>query len=329
MSSKSSKVKIFFLICVLLSLAFVAEARKRKSRGGYRKRRNKNYGANKNHGGKKNYHQNKGSASYEEVSLIDMEKKKSSGSYKRNQKSGYRKKRSSGGHSSSGHKSYEMYLFAVSWAPSVCTEKRCSFKHTGSEKNRFNIHGLWPSKYAGESPQFCHRTSRDELNSVYDKQKDLLENKWSGLYSSSQGFLGHEMGKHGSCFSCEAGDISKMQPSIAKIVENCRNGKLSRLEAYLEITIELYKSIDLEKTLKQAQILPKNNRAYPLKNVQNAIGKALKISKFHTYCQSAKKGKLPPLEGRRSTKDQNSRFSLILRSLEGNKNLYRSGFQPC
>lgn len=56
---------------------------------------------------------------------------------------------------------YDYSLLALRWIPTTCTDTKCV-----ADKEKWEIHGLWPTYFNGSWPQFCCDTSPFNVNLI-------------------------------------------------------------------------------------------------------------------------------------------------------------------
>jgi len=90
---------------------------------------------------------------------------------------------------------FDFYVFVCEWAGTTCKLNDCD-QDQGASQDFWNIHGLWPSD-GSVGPNFCTDEKFDS-SKIASLSKDMNQ-YWSGLYASAEGFHEHEWTKHGTC----------------------------------------------------------------------------------------------------------------------------------
>ncbi|XP_060853767.1 uncharacterized protein LOC132931782 isoform X2 [Rhopalosiphum padi] len=115
--------------------------------------------------------------------------------------------------------SWDILIFTQTWPNTLCYSwKSHNAEHTcnlPSDKNIWTIHGIWPTKYGTEGPQFCNKSLVFNPASIYGI-KDKLNQYWPDIELSpinttegnsstimtshkKQSIWFHEWEKHGTC----------------------------------------------------------------------------------------------------------------------------------
>jgi ribonuclease I len=159
---------------------------------------------------------------------------------------------------------YSSYMYSLSWAGSLCAFHKCS--HYGID-GIYNLHGLWPDASSGPNPFECYQTYFRE--SDYDAElRSEIYDYWNSFYNPNWGFIKHEIEKHGTCWDPAAGDKSKMDPKIKKILDTVNtDDDISKLNVYLKIAIQISKNLNPYATLKANGIVPGENKEFDIDDV--------------------------------------------------------------
>jgi ribonuclease I len=99
---------------------------------------------------------------------------------------------------------YDMYVFTVQWANTICLgSSYCKTKSRDwSPRNSFTIHGLWPSLISGKILPDCMRGKYKIDTDSFDDTLIKMNKYWVSLKNSNEeGFWGHEYSKHGYCYT--------------------------------------------------------------------------------------------------------------------------------
>ncbi|KAL4640885.1 ribonuclease T2-like [Arapaima gigas] len=129
------------------------------------------------------------------------------------------------------------------WPETFCIKEQCS-----TDLNYWTLHGLWPNKGA-----MCNSSWHFNASQIQDLMPEM-EKYWPDLLSKgptiSTAFWKHEWVKHGTCAaSLEALDSE---------------------HKYFSKALELYQKLDLNGTLRKANIIPRKTN-YTLEQIEGAI----------------------------------------------------------
>ncbi|KOM51807.1 hypothetical protein LR48_Vigan09g046600 [Vigna angularis] len=121
---------------------------------------------------------------------------------------------------------------AQTWPRGFCKYNTCDASTTKPFK--FTIHGLWPSDYGKQQPEFC---SVSKNSSIY-LTKELvtkLDQDWPSYTTirTNKEFWSHEWSKHGSC------------------------SNMSEID-YFKLALDIYANNDIQQILGYSNILPGN-----------------------------------------------------------------------
>lgn len=211
---------------------------------------------------------------------------------------------------------YDHYVFAIQWAKSICSTKRCPYNTNLGQV--FNLHGLWPSTNRRKMGPFDCKASRVQWRTVDKALKKELKTHWAGLFGSGPDFNAYEWRKHGTCLDPFHGDVKKMPKLVGPVVQSWRNmvaenakiandPNTSRREKrnnsrdpkkagssgekdysfYFKLSIALNKTLNLKGRLAKEGIKP-NPKRFKLKKLQTAVYRAYGIKNFYVRCDRGK-----------------------------------------
>ena len=122
------------------------------------------------------------------------------------------------------------------------------------KRNKWTIHGIWPTKYNEIGPQFCNRSLSFDSKTLAPIEGTLKEN-WIDIQKGSKpySFWKHEWDKHGTC-AISVRDL---------------NNELKYFQTGLKL-LDRYNMIDV---LAKTNILPGNK--YTVQNYLTGIQKIL------------------------------------------------------
>lgn len=124
---------------------------------------------------------------------------------------------------------YDRYIMAFTWMNTLCKQKHCS---TRLNKNRFNVHGLWPHTSLSSTIR-CKKTKY--LFSTYDGNIEELLKVMQAFDGNHARFIEYEVQKHGSCFNVGTIGLGS-DIEIQKIAVKYRfNDDKSHFNAYLAV----------------------------------------------------------------------------------------------
>ncbi|XP_014613613.1 PREDICTED: ribonuclease Oy [Polistes canadensis] len=152
---------------------------------------------------------------------------------------------------------FDVLIFTQHWPQTVCyvwKEKSESHACALPKNDEWSIHGIWPTKYHTEGPNFCNQSlpfNASALNPI----KNELEEKWIDVENmkDSYSFWRHEWNKHGTC--------ATILPEL--------NTELKYFQKGLEL-LDIY---DMKNVLGKRNILP--GSSYAVQDILNAIKKII------------------------------------------------------
>ncbi|KAK2581275.1 hypothetical protein KPH14_008065 [Odynerus spinipes] len=152
---------------------------------------------------------------------------------------------------------FDILIFTQHWPQTVCylwKEKSESHACALPKDDEWSIHGIWPTKYHTEGPNFCNKSlpfNATALNPI----KDELELKWIDIQNETDtySFWRHEWTKHGTC--------AAVLPAF--------NSELK----YFTKGLELLNIYDMKNVLGKAHIIP--GRSYTVEDMFNAVRQIL------------------------------------------------------
>uniref|UniRef100_A0A914XQT0 Ribonuclease T2 n=1 Tax=Plectus sambesii TaxID=2011161 RepID=A0A914XQT0_9BILA len=168
-----------------------------------------------------------------------------------------------------GDDSFEFLMFAQQYPTSMCLVQ----DETGSktcvvpkQANAWTVHGLWPSRYADEGPQFCHNPGRKFDHNKIQPIEDVLLQKWPNILpgQGEDSLWKHEWEKHGSC--------AEALPELG--------GELK----YFQRSIGFHDQFDVFKTLNAAGITPSADKAYSNARIIEVLGPMVANNTIITHC---------------------------------------------
>ncbi|CAN1130042.1 Ribonuclease 3 [Linum perenne] len=136
----------------------------------------------------------------------------------------------------------------MQWPPAYCNQPRANCR-TPIINNRFTIHGMWPQKNNGQSPQNCPGSVPDVRRSgrVDAPTMALLDTHWPNLQRPPNTvFWTYEWNKHGTCSGWP-------------------------LQRYFKTAVDRALNVNVLQKLASAGIRP-NNRMYRVNAVRNSLG---------------------------------------------------------
>lgn len=152
---------------------------------------------------------------------------------------------------------FDILIFTQHWPQTVCylwKEKSESHACALPKDDEWSIHGIWPTKYHTEGPNFCNKSlpfNATALNPI----KSELEVKWIDVQNErdAYSFWRHEWEKHGTC----------------AVVLPAFNSELK----YFEKGLELLNIYDMKNVLGKTHIIP--GKSYLVEDISNAVKKIL------------------------------------------------------
>ncbi|XP_018045399.1 PREDICTED: ribonuclease Oy [Atta colombica] len=154
---------------------------------------------------------------------------------------------------------FDVLIFTQRWPLTVCFEwenKSLNSTHRCvlPKRNKWTIHGIWPTKYNEIGPQFCNRSLSFDSKTLAPVEEALKEN-WIDIQKGSKpySFWKHEWDKHGTC-AISVRDL---------------NNELKYFRTGLKL-LDRYNMIDV---LAKTNILPGNK--YTVQNYLTGIQKIL------------------------------------------------------
>ena len=130
---------------------------------------------------------------------------------------------------------YDFDLLTLRWPGSVCKDNDSCPKHP---RDKWLIHGLWPTNNNQTWPQFCCFDRKLIIKDLDPIRSDLLNN-WPNLELNRgvESLWQHEWQKHGTCTK-------------------------TKQISYFNNTLTLYKKYPVFDWLKEAGIVPTNDKTY-------------------------------------------------------------------
>ena len=162
-----------------------------------------------------------------------------------------------GGNQCSRTYSVDHLILALQWPTSFCWVNQACNRQV--DHNRWQIHGLWPTKRAfGQSPQFCCLSDRFDSRAI-DSIRDQLLLKWKSVREDARHdqFWRHEYNKHGGC---------------AQRLSN----RLSNQFQYFNTTLGLYDLYPINDWFQRANIRPNSKQLYSVDDIHKSIESQLK-----------------------------------------------------
>lgn len=152
---------------------------------------------------------------------------------------------------------FDILIFTQHWPQTVCylwKEKSESHACALPKDDEWSIHGIWPTKYHTEGPNYCNKSlpfNKTALNPI----KDELERKWIDVENDKNhySFWRHEWEKHGTC----AAALPVFDTELK----------------YFQKGLELLDLYDMKHVLGKSLILP--GRSYAFEDIFNAVRKIL------------------------------------------------------
>ena len=183
---------------------------------------------------------------------------------------------------------YDIYLYVSEWPGTVCKYNDC--KYDNVKTRHFNLHGLWPQYLNGSWPQNCTNTPLN-YDSFDQSLKTQLTEYWSGLYTKEEDFLGHEWGKHGTCWNPTFGVLNKMPTPLRPTVSAARARTTQSSSDFLKLVVSIIEDLyDFYAIFRNGGILPSDEQTYSLADMRKVISSKLGISTtgFALKCQDRK-----------------------------------------
>ncbi|RMZ77777.1 hypothetical protein DV737_g4242, partial [Chaetothyriales sp. CBS 132003] len=147
----------------------------------------------------------------------------------------------------------------------------------------WTIHGLWPDLCDGGYDQSCDSSrALDDVSSALlsasPSASDLLafmSQYWLSLNGDNGHLWAHEWNKHGTCIStlepaCYGGGDSDSSSSSSRQNDNSTTSHRDVLD-YFTRTVELYRTRNTYDALATSKIVPTDERAYDLSELQAAL----------------------------------------------------------
>jgi len=131
------------------------------------------------------------------------------------------------------------YLYSMSYIPEFCRHSKfvnCSREYYEKFKGQLTIHGLWPSKFDGSSPELC--TNEEFDTNLLSSLIEDLGRKWPNTKAPESSspdhysFWKHEWDTHGTCSGLSLhdyfGSALKILLPTPSIIENAYGSSLRR-----------------------------------------------------------------------------------------------------
>ena len=191
---------------------------------------------------------------------------------------------------------YDLYVLALSWQTSLCSKRRCSISRP-EQKDKFNLHGLWPSSPSRYSSgvQDCPAPSFNSRFLPRDL-KDSMRTYWSALFNEEDWFWGHEWSKHGSCWrpsyiptKLKSKIPDALRRSIQVSIDDGEEGERKMIN-YFKLAIELSKLYNPYSVLLSANIRPSSSKPLTQSQIVDAYRRKLGVSRFNVICSRSDKG---------------------------------------
>ncbi|KIZ02139.1 hypothetical protein MNEG_5816 [Monoraphidium neglectum] len=157
-----------------------------------------------------------------------------------------------------GDLGFDYYLLARQWLGTVCAHEDCVNPPETSDF-QFTLHGLWPEclsqDVAPDYPQCCDSSAAFSYSKISDLAPQL-KTEWPSYKSTNgSGFWQHEWAKHGTCAMA--------------------NGGVADEHDYFARALELHERFNIEDALSQEGITPDATRAYPGRQLYDALRRHL------------------------------------------------------
>ncbi|WVY95908.1 hypothetical protein V8G54_028059 [Vigna mungo] len=107
---------------------------------------------------------------------------------------------------------FQYWKMAQNWPRGFCKYNTCDASKTKPLK--FTIHGLWPSDYGKQQPEFCSVNNRSSVNLTKELVVKLNQDWPSYDALTNTEFWSHEWRKHGSCSLLSQIDYFKLALEI-------------------------------------------------------------------------------------------------------------------
>ena len=158
---------------------------------------------------------------------------------------------------------WDYLRFAQEWPQSSCEYQKATGGHQCSIPSGvkgFTIHGIWPTKFKGRSPDYCDRKHPFDESQIKDLEPQL-RNQWPNLYTdeTKTRFWEHEWEKHGTC----AENLDALK------------GEHNFFKAGLYFNVKF----DIRSALAKSDIIPSSD-GYQVDDIANALHKEYK----HNVC---------------------------------------------
>ncbi|XP_046828105.1 ribonuclease Oy [Vespa crabro] len=152
---------------------------------------------------------------------------------------------------------FDVLIFTQHWPQTVCylwKEKSESHACALPKDDEWSIHGIWPTKYHSDGPNFCNNSLPFNANTL-TPIKNELETKWIDVQNEKDTYSlwRHEWNKHGTC----------------AIVLPALNSELKYFQKGLEL-LDIY---DMKHVLGKINIVP--GRSYAIEDISNGIKKII------------------------------------------------------
>ncbi|CAN0863538.1 Intracellular ribonuclease LX [Linum grandiflorum] len=141
---------------------------------------------------------------------------------------------------STNAQNFDFFYLVMQWPPAFCNQRGASCR-TPIINNRFTIHGMWPQKNNGQSPQNCPGRGRVDAPTMA-----LLDTHWPNLQRPPNTvFWTYEWNKHGTCSGWT-------------------------LQRYFRTAVDRAVNVNVFQKLATAGIRP-NNRMYRVNTIRNSL----------------------------------------------------------
>ncbi|KHJ35204.1 putative ribonuclease t2 [Erysiphe necator] len=134
--------------------------------------------------------------------------------------------------------------------------------------NSWTIHGLWPDNCDGSYPTYCSAAPQyHNLSEIISKASpslfEYMKIYWLPNRGSPDSFWMHEWNKHGTCVNTLAPSCYSEDQYIPGI----------EVVEYFQKAVDLFQQLDTYKALSSAGILPRHDKTYSLKEIQETLTK--------------------------------------------------------
>ncbi|KAH9494822.1 hypothetical protein Btru_017900 [Bulinus truncatus] len=147
---------------------------------------------------------------------------------------------------------WEFLLLAQFWPSTSCIYFRESGCDVPEQVHNWTVHGLWPSRLGESQPENCNESMRFNYTLI-ESLRSRLDVQWPYYNKSGERtyLWEHEWNKHGTC----ANDLPIL------------SGEMN----YFAHALNLYQNINLSGVLKEAQIVPSQDKTYSAQAIYNAV----------------------------------------------------------